>query len=360
MKRYRNISAILLCLFLPGMLLGGSLSYRSDRLERMGKLLGEEKLAALPDGEHTSALMFMDTPITLIKDKGIVEHIGYSFFSAEERRLTGPVVCNFLERYALEADLPFKKEKTLDTQLLEDGVVFCQGSLSTLKALCPGGHGVLEIHNISHSRYIFKWQGGQMLFPSDVDLLTGRDMRENGRRLPQEIQSATFTEPVQKPDSTEVRDDGISVHRNGHYYFPSLSADTFFTGENLEPVNDVSLEEETLHNLTAGLIRNSNIKLDVSMSVYGLERTSFCTGINSIAAYAADTDCKAYCGVIAKDDERIEALVIYRNEAASYNHILRVHIPHSAISDGEGSGQARLTPFVPTHSIKYLFEEIKR
>ena len=186
MKRYRNISAILLCLFLPGMLLGGSLSYRSDRLERMGKLLGEEKLAALPDGEHTSALMFMDTPITLIKDKGIVEHIGYSFFSAEERRLTGPVVCNFLERYALEADLPFKKEKTLDTQLLEDGVVFCQGSLSTLKALCPGGHGVLEIHNISHSRYIFKWQGGQMLFPSDVDLLTGRDMRENGRRLPQE------------------------------------------------------------------------------------------------------------------------------------------------------------------------------
>ena len=122
----------------------------------------------------------------------------------------------------------------------------------------------------------------------------------------------------------------------------------------------MSLEEETLHNLTAGLIRNSNIKLDVSMSVYGLERTSFCTGINSIAAYAADTDCKAYCGVIAKDDERIEALVIYRNEAASYNHILRVHIPHSAISDGEGSGQARLTPFVPTHSIKYLFEEIKR
>lgn len=110
MKRFRNISAILLWLFLPGIILGGNLPYRSDRLERMGELLGEEKLAALPDGEHTAALMFMGTPVTLIKEKGIIEHIGYSFFSAEERRLTSPVVCDFLERYALEADLPVKRK----------------------------------------------------------------------------------------------------------------------------------------------------------------------------------------------------------------------------------------------------------
>ena len=42
MKRFRNISAILLWLFLPGIILGGNLPYRSDRLERMGELLGEE------------------------------------------------------------------------------------------------------------------------------------------------------------------------------------------------------------------------------------------------------------------------------------------------------------------------------
>ena len=359
MKRLRNISAFLLWLFLPGILLGGNLPYRSDRLERMGELLGNEKLAALPDGEHTAALMFMDTPVTVIKENGVIEHIGYSFFSAEERLLTGSVVCDFLERYALEADLPVKREKTLETQLLEDGIVFSHGSLSSLKTLCPGGHGILEIRDIPHYRYIFKWQDGQMLFPSDVDLLTGRDIKENGRRLPQEIQSAIFTGPVQKPDSTELRDNGVAVCRNGYYYFSSLSADTFFSGEDMEPVNDAAFEEETLHNLVSGLIRDSNISLDVSMSAYGLERTNFSAGVNSIAAYAAGTDCKAYCGVIAKDDERIEALVIYRNEAASYNHILRVLIPHSVIAKGEGSGQARLTPFVPTHGIKYLFEEIK-
>lgn len=79
----------------------------------MGELLGEEKLAALPDGEHTAALMFMGTPVTLIKEKGIIEHIGYSFFSAEERLQSDPVVCCFLERYALEADLPAKGTKIL-------------------------------------------------------------------------------------------------------------------------------------------------------------------------------------------------------------------------------------------------------
>ena len=360
MKRFRDICAILLWLFLPGNLLGGNLPYRSDRLERMGELLGEEKLAALPDGEHTAALMFMDTPVTVIKENGIVEHIGYSFFSAEERRLTGPVVCDFLERYALEADLPAKREKSIDMQLLEDGIVFSQGSLASLKTLCPGGHGILELHNISHLRYIFKWQDGQMLFPSDVELLTGRDMKENDRRLPQEIQSAIFSRPVQSPDSTEARADGIAVCGNGYYYFPSLSADTFFTGEDMRPVNDVSLEEETLHNLASGLIRDSDIRLEVSMSSYGLERTRFTASVNSFAAYAGNTGCKAYCGVIAEDDDQIEALVIYLNESASYNHILRVQIPHSAISKGDGVGQARLTPFVPTHSIKYLFDEIKR
>lgn len=360
MKEFNNISAVLLWLFLPGILFGGNLTYRSDRLERMGEQLGEVNLAAVPDGEHTAALMFRNTPVTIIKEKGIIEHIGYSFFSADERSLTGSIICNFLERYALEADLPLQREKALDTQLLEDGVVFSQGSLSSLKTLCPGGHGILEIQNISQSRYIFKWQDGQVLFPSDVDLLTGRDMKENGRRLPMEIQSATFTGPLTSPDSTEISSDSVFVCRNGHYYFTSLSADTFFIGKDMKPVNDIFLEEETIHNLAAGLIRDSEITLDISMSTYGLKRTYFTTGINSIAAYAASTGCKAYSGVISMNQDEIEALVIYRNKAASYNHILRLQIPHSALAAGEGKGRARLTPFVPTHSIKYLFEEIQR
>ena len=98
MKRVRNISAVLLGLFLPGLLLGVELSYRSDLLERMGKALGEENLVSLPDGEHTAALTFMNTPVTIIRERGVIEHIGYSFFSTQERLLTGPVVCDFLER----------------------------------------------------------------------------------------------------------------------------------------------------------------------------------------------------------------------------------------------------------------------
>lgn len=138
MKRVRNISAVLLGLFLPGLLLGGELSYRSDLLERMGKALGEENLVSLPDGEHTAALTFMNTPVTIIRERGVIEHIGYSFFSTQERLLTGPVVCDFLERYALEADLPVKREKSLDTQLLEDGVIFSQGSFGFIENPLPG------------------------------------------------------------------------------------------------------------------------------------------------------------------------------------------------------------------------------
>lgn len=108
----------------------------------------------------------------------------------------------------------------------------------------------------------------------------------------------------------------------------------------------------------SGLIRDSDIVIDVSMSVYGLESVNFSSPINSIAAYAANSGCKTYCGVLAEDKEGMEALVIYRNEAAAYNHIFRIKFPHSVIALGKGNVRARLTPFVPTHSIKYLFEEI--
>ena len=359
MMAARIMNVLLLWLLLPMIALGG-LPYKSDRLGRMGELLGEDTLAALPDGEHTAALTFIGTPVTVIKTNGTIEHIGYSFFSAEERLQTDPVVCCFLERYALEADLPLKRDKDLELQLLEDGIMFRQGSLSSLKTLCPGGHGNFEIHDITQSKHVFNWPDGQMLFPSDLELLLGRDMKENDRRLPLEIQSATFPEPVSTPDNPEIRGDGIAVCRNGDYYFSSLSADTFFTGGNMKPVNSVLLEEETLHNLASGLIRDSGIILDIEMSAYGLERANFSAGFNSLAAYAASTGCKAYCGTIAADKDEIEVLVIYRNESASYNHVLRILIPHSAIAEGKGRGRARLTPFVPTHKIKYLFEEIKR
>ncbi len=144
----RIMNVLLLWLLLPMIALGG-LPYKSDRLGRMGELLGEDSLAALPDGEHTAALTFIGTPVTVIKTNGTIEHIGYSFFSAEERLQSDPVVCCFLERYALEADLPLKRDKDLDLQLLEDGIIFRHGSLSSLKTLCPGGHGNFEIHDIT-------------------------------------------------------------------------------------------------------------------------------------------------------------------------------------------------------------------
>lgn len=80
MMAARIMNVLLLWLILPAIALGDGLTYRSDRLGRMGGLLGEDSLAALPDGEHTAVLTFIGSPVTVIKANGVIEHIGYSFF----------------------------------------------------------------------------------------------------------------------------------------------------------------------------------------------------------------------------------------------------------------------------------------
>lgn len=348
MKRQVCILIFLFVLFLPENLFGGNTAYRSDRLEKIASLVGKS----------TSWNGF---PLCVIENEGTVEHIGYRFFSDEEREAIGKEISCFVERYALECDLPLEREKSIEMQILEDGIVFRRGNLESLKTLCSAPHGELELHNLSEQRYLFQWKDGEMLFPSDVELILGRNQIENGKRLPSEIVSSVFKGGATLPgrDNMVQREDGILVFPGKSYYISSLSSDTYFNGNGL-PVNDILHENETLANIFSGLVRDTEISLETRMNVYGLSQEHFCCRLASLVAYALKNNCEPYVGIIARDKEAVELLVIYRNISAAYNHVLRVQIPHTVICDGKGIATARLTPFVPTHSVKYLFEEIRQ
>lgn len=341
--------AILWALFLPGELSGGNPPCRSDRLERMYAAIG-------------CATSWQGLPIKIEEKDGIVEHIGYRFFSPEEIQALGREVSRFLERYVLEADLPVEREKNIDIQLLEDGILFREGgSLATLKNLCREEHGDVTLQSVSARRYLFRWSGGEVIFPADAELLLGRGQVENGRRLPQEILSSAFEGESTRPAREDLtkREDGLWVLPGNSYYISSLSSDTYYD-EDGKAVNNLLNEGETLCNLFSGLIRNSAIRMGIRMNVYSLKLESFETPLTCMAAYALGNNCKAYTGVIARNKKEVELLVVYRNEVAAYNHVLRIQIPHEAIKEGKGTAQARLTPFVPTHSIQYLFEELQQ
>ena len=180
-----------------------------------------------------------------------------------------------------------------------------------------------------------------MVFPSDSGTAHAGGIwwkTADGFRL--KIQSSTFngTGPILLT-IRKSRGGRNRCHAGmGSITFPSLSADTFFTGERHETCQQhVLFEEETLHNLVSGLIRDSDIVIDVSMSVYGLESVNFSSPINSIAAYAANSGCKTYCGVLAEDkDGNGGAGDLQERKRRPTITCFRIKFPHSVIALGKG------------------------
>ncbi len=341
-------------------LAGPGPAFRSDRLETMADALGRARVEALPDGE--SLLSWSGATVSVVKCGGTVEHIGYALFSGEQRELIGPTVGHFVERYSLEADLPLQREKTLEVQLMEDGVSFPKGGgLDSLLPLSLEPGLSLKLSELGGRWYLLEWGSFSMMFPSDAELLLGRTRQEDERRLPGELASAPDPVAPPLPSAGELseRTDHILEQALGCYYLPSLNADRYFTAS-VEPVDAPEYPSETFANILAGLVDAGSITVQVRRSVYGLQWDYFTIPLRALIGYSQQFGCTPYWGVIARDGELMEGELILRNAAAGFNHVLRLQVPYEVLALKEGSILARLTPYVPTHSLKYLFEETRQ
>lgn len=338
--------------------------FRSDRLEKMADALGIAEVAALPGGENR--ILWGSAPVSVVKCNETVEHIGYVLFSEEQREIIGTTVCRFLERYSLEAALPLEREKTLEVQLLEDGISFPKGGgLGTLLQQSHEPGLPLRLSQLGGRRYLLEWGSFSMVFPSDAELLLGRTRQEDDRRLPEELADAPAPEapPLPTPEILSKRPDHILEQQLGWYYLSGLSANRYFTARpdgSVEAVDMPAYPSETLANMLAGLVDTGNITVQIKRSVYGLQWDFQTIPFRALIGYSRQFGCTPYWGVIARDGERLEGELILRNEAAGFNHVLRLQVPYKVLDQKEGSIQARLTPFVPTHSLKYLFEETRQ
>lgn len=343
---------------------GAAPPFRSDKLEAMAEVLGKATIAALPDGE--SRLSWQTMPICVVKCGGTVEHIGYALFSEEQKASAGQTPCRFLERYALEADLPLPREKTLEVQLLEDGVSFPRGGgLRSLLQLSRDPGLPLRLSKLGERKYLLEWGSVAVVFPADAELLLGRSQAENERRLPGELAGAPAPVSPPLPAAGELvkRPDNILVEERGWYYLAALNANRYFVAQpdgTLLAVDTPAHPSETIANILSGLVEAGAVTLQLKRSVYGLKQDYFSVPLGCLAGYAQQFGCTVYWGVIAQDEELLEGEIVLRNEAAGFNHVLRLQVPYKVLAAKEGHIQARLTPFVPMHSLKYLFEETRQ
>ena len=312
----------------------------------MAVALDYGKITSLPDGEHDGILQYNDCPVTVIVAGGTVEHLGYSFFTPHAREQLGPVVCNFLERYALECDLPLEREKDVLVQQYEDGISFAEGSLQSLKTFCRDTTASVRIELLGTARYRVSWNGGDLSFPIDHQLLLGRDQLENEARLPSEIAACT-----QVPHPASVSEDS--------FYLEQL-ASRFYYDDRGQYVDSPSRPLETLSNMMAGAVPTGSVTALVKMNVYGLKFEYFEVPLNHIVSYGIRTGCTPYFGVMDVNGDMLECELILRQVEAGYAHALRMWIPADVAGTKEGRMQVRLTPFIPMHSLKYLFEETRQ
>ena len=347
---------------------GGDVSFRSDRTGQIAGFICTNRLHALPDGEHYGYLTYNGNPVTVIKEAGVVEHIGYSLFTPGQRAALGKVPCNFLERYLLDLDIPQIQTKDVAIRQLEDGFCFVSGSRSTLRSLCSDTTQTISLNLIGGRKYMFSWDSGTVVFPADFELLSGRGQLENERRLPGELAEDGYFQPYgvspSAASAATASENGLYVIRGDNYYVDRLNRDTFFyknkPDQSILPINDARFPIETIANYLSGLLECDGITVKVKMRVYGLKSTYFSVPLGSLLSYVKKSGCLGYWGGDNPDEDYITGEWILRNEAEGYNHVFRLQVPQNVIRDGSGDIMAQLIPFVPMHSVKYLFGEIQR
>lgn len=154
--------------------------YQSDLLAQIAESLQmKAMLDTMSNGSYIAQQAYMSHPLSIIVNDGEVEHIGYSIFSKEMRSGMPSPIYNFLERYALQADLPLKKSKTVERQLFEDDVTFTVGNIHKLSSIWTMENLAFSLENLQDRMCRATWTDNgknvcSVSFPVSYNLLKFR------------------------------------------------------------------------------------------------------------------------------------------------------------------------------------------
>lgn len=346
--------------------------FRSDQLDEISRCISAD-WPSQHDTTLTVSHANRDVAIRVAGD--CVEHIGYRIFPDQMRgTMVNPLIADFVERYWLSLTLPLERLKSVAQQMKEDRFMFHVGGIESVDAI-QRDPALSFACQATPTLVTMAWNSGEeqiccITFPVDHELILGRRMLENDRRLPQEIAAAKVPErPVRSVgDSHSHYADSLSsilVEHAGSYLDCALKSERYYAiggdGVSLVPVFDAERCFESVSNLftDCDIEAAGNIRLSIRHKTFGLKEQPIETTIQKFVAYSMQSGCVPYVGIISIDEDNsgaADVLVIMRNEQLGYNHLLRASVPLDCISSGEGIATARLNAFIPSSNIKNLFK----
>lgn len=284
------------------------------------------------------------------------------FFSMEARKVAGSqrVVMDFLERYFV--DLLTQKETTIERKMMDDKVYFRKGGIKDLRQVndtVPCSITLLDRY------YEVKWMRDHdpfitLVFPAQYDLLLGMGQEEAQQKLKDVIIAAQpDTMKKSKPSRTAMVPiplESLYKYETDTFQLASLSNATYYYN-NVEPVFDARHPDYSAANLFAGLIPDTDSRMYVEQSVYGLKTISYTITLRQWLNYCAEWGLKVFFAVEEQREDGLLLLVIARSEELGFNHMLSVVLPDKFTSDKKAVLKVRLTPYIPTHNLKNLYQQ---
>lgn len=312
--------------------------YRTAELERLATVLRLEDASLAEGYSHPVAA---GITLTVHRQDGVVDHLGCRLFRDELRTAVHSPVLNFLERYFLQLRFP-PQSKTANTMMRDDDVHFLVGSMAVISQLAPSDHFSF-CYDQRRCEATWSREGRtllKVLFPMEHELISGENKIEAENNLKGDVLRTSF---VGLADQGALLDDAT-------YLSKSFSNRIYKVEEH--PIISVRHPAESAANILLSMQAAQGISIAITQAHYGFRKSVFTVPLQQWIAFCRNSACELFFGVrdISPEGD-VEATVLAVNEQMNYNHVLSVTIPAQVIRQRQGTVEARLYPYVPTHNI---------
>lgn len=302
---------------------------------------------------------------------GDVSHIGYKLFDTQwaAGHAARPLL-DFIERYALEQDVP-RKDIDKEEEAARKRLTFIEGNASMIAQRTPEMGCVID--EVERRRYTVSWEKNNqkvcMVIPADYQLFLGTDAVELEHIFERDVQRMS-AEPVEDEwqemwkNATRSRADSVWIISKGCYLSNQIRSDLYLQGSetDMKLLLDSSKPLRSVSNVLLTGCFHRSIPMQLTIDKYGYLKSEIEVTLQQLLAYFRAENCMLYLGVKSRTNEKASVTLFAVNVKMAYNHTISLEFPFHILEGGEDKVKGKIYVYTPLQNIteKFFIENLKQ